>query len=194
MPSGFFKVDRAVFGHEAFRGEPFDKFHAWIWIIGHANYKDETRVFNKQVIEIKRGQLVTSTAVLAQEWGWSRNKVMRFIEYLTEQQMIRSDGASYGTTLTIENYDLYQGKRTANGAAYGAACGAANGTGSSLENGSLSQDWRTANGATVGATVGAVNGTHYKNIKNNKEPQERAHAREGGAAAEWRKRKEGRND
>lgn len=194
MPTGYFKLDRAVFEHEAFKGETFDKFHAWIWIIGHANYKDEARVFNKQVIEIKRGQLVTSTTALAQAWGWSRNKATRFLEYLAGQEMISFTGASYGTKITVKNYDYYQGKRTANGAADGATNGAANGSSSGVENCGFSQVWRTANGAANGSADGAANGTHLKNIKKYKEPQERAHAREGGAAAEWRRRKEANGD
>lgn len=153
----FFKLYRSVFECDAFKGEPFDRLHAWIWIIGHANYKDEKRLFRGQLVTIKRGQLVTSTTALAQAWGWSRNKVMRYTEMLENEGMISKNGTPYGTTITVEKYELYQGRRTANGAA-------------------------------DEATDEAADGTHYKNIKNNKEPQERAHAREGGAAAEWRRR------
>lgn len=161
--NSYIKLWRSVFECEIFQGESFDKFHAWVWLISHANYKDEKRLFKGQLITIKRGQLVTSMEALAKEWGWSRNKVLRYTEMLKNDGMIAKNGTPYGTTITIEKYELYQGQRT-------------------------------TNGTPDGTADGTPDGTHLKNIKKYKEPQERAHAREGGAAAEWRRRKEANGD
>lgn len=163
MPTGFFKINRSIFNNWMWTQKPYDDLHAWIWLIANANFKPEQRVFRGQVITIQRGQLVTSYDSLAEEWGWDRKRVMRYTSRLKKAKMIETCGTWYGTTISLVNYDKWQGRGSADGTTYGTADGTAD-------------------------------GTHYKNIKKYKEPQERAHAREGGAAAEWRRRKEANND
>lgn len=68
------------------------------------------------------------------------------------------------------------------------------GTAITIEKYGFYQDGRYKSG-TVDETVdGTVDGTHYKKRKESKEGPTRAHAREGGAAAEWRRRKEANGD
>lgn len=64
--------------------------------------------FDSQVIELERGQFVTSQVALANAWGWSRGKVQRFLALLQSDQMIEQQTSRRHTVLTICNYDHYQ--------------------------------------------------------------------------------------
>lgn len=41
-----------------------------------------------QLIEVKRGSMVTSIKKLCEQWKWSNNKVKGFLDMLTEDGMI----------------------------------------------------------------------------------------------------------
>ena len=110
------------------KARPFDELHAWIWIIGHANYQREKHEFRGQLVTIERGQLVTSIDALAYEWGWDRKKVMRYTNKLKKEQMIEKSGTTYGTLITVVNYDKWQGRGTDNGTADGTPNGTADET------------------------------------------------------------------
>lgn len=149
----FFKVDRAIFETEIWQDpEPYDMRSAWIWLIGMANFKEAPRVIRGQTLKIKRGQLHVSMSYLAEAWHWSVGKVRRYIRLLEQLGMVQAHGTPNGTTLTIENYAKYQDVRQTRG---------------------------TPNGIADGTTDGTTGGTQSKNIKKDKEPQERAHARAG---------------
>lgn len=79
-----------------------------------ANHEDRDILVGKTIINIKRGQLHTSEKRLSEKWGWSRKKVKSFLSLLENLKMATADGTSKGTTITIENYAIYQDYGTAN--------------------------------------------------------------------------------
>ena len=114
MGTGFFKIDRAIFDSDIWAGsEPYDRRSAWIYLIGMANYKQSKKVFKGQTQVTERGQLQTSIEKLAEEWKWSRGKVRRYIRHLERHSMVHTCGTPLGTTITIENYAIYQDTRPA---------------------------------------------------------------------------------
>lgn len=90
-------------------GTPFDRRSAFIDMIFMANYKDKELILRggtKKII--KRGQFHTSTERLAKRWGWSANKVRRYLSLLNGLGMVHIDGTTRGTTVTIINYEDFQ--------------------------------------------------------------------------------------
>lgn len=108
---GYIYLDRKIEENELFKEKPFDELHAWIWLLLKANYKDKKRRLREGIVEIKRGQLVAGYRYLADEWGWSKGKVSRFLDMIEADGMISKNGTQNGTVITIENYAKYQDQR-----------------------------------------------------------------------------------
>lgn len=122
MKDGFIKLHRKIQDHWLWKnGEPFDKRSAWIDLLLLANWETATNSIKGIRFEQKRGEVVESISFLAKRWGWSENKVRRFIADLTAEGMVRADGRAYATSITIENYELFQSRRRADGRADGRA-------------------------------------------------------------------------
>ena len=123
---GYIKLDRKLLENDLWKEKPFDKARAWVDLLLLANYKDFEIVHNGHTIQRKRGEVNTSIPWLANRWGWSENKVRRFLGRLNECAMSRTNGSANGSTITIENYTKYQDGGRANGRANGRADGRAN--------------------------------------------------------------------
>lgn len=157
MGAGYIKVDRKILENGMWLEKPFDYSHAWIDLLLLANWKDFETVRKGQVVSRKRGEVNTTLGWLAERWGWSMNKVRRYIGILNRQGMCTSNGTPNGTTLTIENYTFYQGGRQTNG---------------------------TPKSITDGTSDGITDGTHEKKGKESKRiANKRARAREGRFAS-----------
>lgn len=107
----FFIVDRGIFDHWIFGERPFGRFQAWIYLIGKANFADKTIMYRGEPMTVKRGQLAVSLVFLAKEWGWSRERVRRFLRALECDKMVHTERTSNGTLITIENYAKFQDVR-----------------------------------------------------------------------------------
>lgn len=71
--------------------EPFDKRSAWIDLILSVNYRNEKINFDGKIIEIERGQKITSLDKLSKKWKWSRHKVSDFINQLETERNVGTD-------------------------------------------------------------------------------------------------------
>lgn len=91
-----------------------EKLKAWIDILLMVNHEDKQIPFNGHIIVIKKGQKLTSLSKLAVRWGWTRNRVDRFLRLLNEAEMVTAVRTPNGTVLTVENYGFYQGQRDSN--------------------------------------------------------------------------------
>lgn len=147
MDKGWIKLSRNIQDNMLWDDKPFSKGQAWIDLLLSVNHKDRTILIDGVAREIKKGQMWTSQKKLAERWGWSRNKVGRFLELLTEQHMVQVVGTAHGTTLSIEKWAFYQNQRTTLGA---------------------------TDGATHEATDGATDGAQTRMLKNVKESKEGA--------------------
>lgn len=90
--------------------EVYDKRSAWLDLLLAANYQDKEIQYNKQRINIEKGQFLTSIAKLADRWKWSRHKVSLFLDKLEEEKMIVQIKDNKSTLISIENYEKYQEK------------------------------------------------------------------------------------
>lgn len=88
--------------------EPFDKRSAWIDLLLTVNHKYEKIEFGGQIIEVERGQAITSIDKLAKRWRWSRHKVSDFLNRLEKEGMIIQIRDNKKTLISVENYNKYQ--------------------------------------------------------------------------------------
>jgi len=90
----------------------FSKFEAWIDILLMANHADNRFMLGNELIEIKKGQFITSELKLMHNWNWSKSKVRAFLSLLQKDSMIVLTSDKKKTTLTIVKYSDYQVSET----------------------------------------------------------------------------------
>ncbi len=76
------------------------------------NHEDGKAYFRDSVYEVKRGERITSELQLAERWGWSRNKVRKFLDDLKKEQMLEVKKDKRKTFLKVVNYNTYQVSKT----------------------------------------------------------------------------------
>ena len=109
---GYITLHRKFFDHAFWKERrEFSKAEAWIDLIEQARWKDSTTstMINGEIIRWGRGQLIASIRFLQQRWNWkSTKKVHRFVQLLSENDMIRLEKETATTRITICKYDTYQ--------------------------------------------------------------------------------------
>lgn len=123
MKTTFFKVDRDIQNNWLWNDKPFARGQAWIDLLLMATHTDHQGYLDGQVIDKKRGEVHVSIVFLAERWGWSRNKVYRFLRTLKNEKMVSYNGTTNGTIIYIEKYTFYQGDYTKNGTLNGTTDG-----------------------------------------------------------------------
>ena len=110
---GWIKLHRKIQECWIWQEKPFDKGRAWVDLILSAMHRDKKLLIDNEIIVIERGTFMTSILKLSERWGWSRNKVMRFLDVLESEQMLNTKRTPKGTLVTIVKYEDYQFDETA---------------------------------------------------------------------------------
>lgn len=106
---GWISLHRSIQNHWLFQEDrKFSKFEAWVDLILIANHKDGKVMHDGQLVDVKRGQKLTSLRKLGNQWSWSITKVDKFLNILHEDGMIVLKKDTKKTLVTIANYDVYQ--------------------------------------------------------------------------------------
>lgn len=106
---GWISIHRQIIEHWIWKSkEPFDKRSAWIDLLLMVNHQKEKIEFDNTIIEVERGQRITSLEKLASRWNWSRHKVSDFLNRLEQDKMLVQVRDNKKTLISIENYDKYQ--------------------------------------------------------------------------------------
>lgn len=108
MQQGWITLHRKIFDNFLWEDRPFSKGQAWIDLILLANHEDKTTIFNGNVVEIKRGQKMTSLRKLSDRWGWSITKTKKFLNVLQNEKMLSYKSNTKNTVYSIVNYNDYQ--------------------------------------------------------------------------------------
>lgn len=106
---GWIRLYRQIQKGHLWLEKPFDKGRAWVDLLLLANYEDVEIYFNGELVLVTRGQLITSIRRLSERWGWSKDKVLRFLDMLEKEGMIKRQSDANRTLVTIVNYGIYQG-------------------------------------------------------------------------------------
>ncbi|MEY8192979.1 Replication protein O [Peribacillus simplex] len=106
---GWIKLHRQIQDHWLYQeNRKFSKYEAWLDLLMMVNHEDKKVVIGSEVIEVKRGQRITSIRKLCDKWGWSNTKVTQFLILLQNEGMIHLKSDNKKTLITINNYDFYQ--------------------------------------------------------------------------------------
>ncbi len=119
--SGTINVARALFEDEDFANETYTEREAWLWLIMQARWKAGRKHIGHTVIDLNRGQLAASVRFMAEAWNWSKSRVDRFLKRLIDREKIRVTRGTVVSTITICNYDKYQGRAEDGGTPAGQA-------------------------------------------------------------------------
>lgn len=105
----FLKIDRRLFDHHIWHRKPFGPGQAWVDLISLAAWRDHNVGLKR---DVKRGQLWTTLRWLGNRWGWSKDRVSRFLCELEGASMVLQNRDTTrdtgGTLISIINYTKYQ--------------------------------------------------------------------------------------
>ena len=107
MKQGWVPVKRQIQEHWLWKDKPFSQGQAWIDLIMLANYEDKKMPYKGEIITCERGTVNLSISYLANRWGWSRDKTRRFLKLLESDGMVTVSATTHRTTITLENYSIY---------------------------------------------------------------------------------------
>lgn len=127
--SGFITLHREATEHPLFR-EDMARLGAWVWMIGKACWKPTRFDVGGKIVTLERGQFCCSVREMAKAWGWSKSAADRFIQRLSDENMVILTRSKTGTDsgtgrniVTICNYSKYQDQSNDCGTPTGTAAG-----------------------------------------------------------------------
>jgi len=112
MAEGWVSVHRTIQDHWLWEDKPFSKGQAWIDLLMLANHEDSKFLLGNQLVEAKRGDVITSEIKLMARWGWSNTKVRTFISLLEKDSMLIKKTDSKKSVLTLTNYSVWQDSKS----------------------------------------------------------------------------------
>lgn len=109
--AGWIKLWRKFADDPLWISEPFTKGQAWVDLLLMAQGTENTIFKNGKFMEFQPGTVYKSILELSKRWKWSRNKVSRFLKSLENETMVETKSdTTNGTKITIENWEVYQGR------------------------------------------------------------------------------------
>lgn len=153
---GWIKLHRKVLDCWIWQEKPYDKARAWVDLLLLAMHRDKKLLIDNEVVVISRGSFMTSIVKLADRWGWSRCKAMRYLELLEREQMLNTKRTPKGTLVTIVKYEDYQIVDMSNDTAL-----------DTTHNTTVNTTDDTTNGASL-VTTDDTQKKNIKNVKNDK--------------------------
>lgn len=79
---GWLKLHRSLSDHWIFSFKEPDKALAWIDLLIMARHTSGTVMMKGRALQLNRGEVGVSQLALQKKWGWSQNKVKRFLVLL----------------------------------------------------------------------------------------------------------------
>ena len=109
---GWVTLHRSIQDHWLWDDKPFSKGQAWLDLVMMASHKDNKFVLGNELIQVSRGQFITSELKLMERWGWGKSKTRAFLQLLQDDGMIVKKSDRKKTTVNIVNYSDYQDLET----------------------------------------------------------------------------------
>lgn len=107
---GYIQLHRKLYSHWLWQ-EPrtYSRAEAWIDLLLRAQWADAKILWYGQMVDLKRGELVTSQNHLMRRWGWSNTKVRGFLELLVAEGMVEVQAYTKYTHIGVVAYNDHQG-------------------------------------------------------------------------------------
>ncbi|MCM3701876.1 Replication protein O [Paenibacillus macerans] len=113
---GWIKLHRKIQDHWIYQEKrKFSRYEAWLDMIMMANHKNNKFLHGNELVEVERGQFITSELKLMERWDWGKNKLRLFLDLLEKDGMIIKKTDRKRTAITICNYGLYHDSESENG-------------------------------------------------------------------------------
>lgn len=110
--TGFVALYRSIKNHWVWKASgKKSKFEAWVDLLLLANHDPNKEPVGYDLIELGRGQILTSQDKLSKEWRWDRSAVRGFLHQLHTDRMIDINVTNKFTIITICNYWIYNDVR-----------------------------------------------------------------------------------
>ena len=108
---GWIKLYRSATENWTFDNEEKKcSFAAWVDLLLMVNHENKKIMIRGNLIEIQRGQKLTSIAKLSKRWKWTERKTSNFLKQLQDDGMIFYESSrTLGTLITVRNYAIFQG-------------------------------------------------------------------------------------
>ncbi|MCD6131743.1 MAG: hypothetical protein J7J61_06555 [Candidatus Hydrothermae bacterium] len=107
MDNGWIRLHRRI-KKSRLAKDPYE-LRAWIFLVMDANFKGNEFISKGELINLKRGEVLTSERDLSSSWGVSQYKVRKFLEIWEKEGRIETERTPKGTRIKILNYEKYQG-------------------------------------------------------------------------------------
>lgn len=110
MTQGYIKLHRNLLDNPIIQKPEYNSI--WTCLLLMANHKDTTFIFNNKRQTLKAGQLITGRKALARKTKINESQVYKILKYLETEQQIELQSNNQFTTVTILNWQKYQGNGT----------------------------------------------------------------------------------
>jgi hypothetical protein len=98
---GWIKLHRIVLDHWIWSNEKY--FKAWIWFLIRANHKSNKILIGSELVELKRGEFITSIFNIAEHTSLTTRGVRTFLQLLENDGMIIKKSTSKRKTHFINH-------------------------------------------------------------------------------------------
>ena len=109
MVKGWVKIHRELLDDSIWTSEKFTRGMAWVHLIMLANAKPGHVRKRGARIDLASGSVGYSIKELSRRFDWSESKTRRFIKELESDGKITVKTTSVSCTITLVNYDYWQG-------------------------------------------------------------------------------------
>ncbi len=106
---GYARIHRTLLDHPAFRNDA--EAMAFAWLVLRASWRPVRVRYRHRSLTLERGQLAVSVRDLGAAMDRDRGWAERLLKKLVAEQMIVTAVSNGVITITICNYDIYQGSR-----------------------------------------------------------------------------------
>jgi hypothetical protein len=115
---GYIPIPRSLFDEPTWHEErTFTKAEAVMDLYQRAAYAPRRQYVDGKLIELQPGQVVASLRYLGEAWGWSKNKVAKFLD--ENRDSLSTELRTGITVITISFLSTYYGELPNNGTAKG---------------------------------------------------------------------------
>ncbi len=114
MDRGYIKLFRKLRDNDLWKAKPFSRGQAWVDLLMSAAYRESMFEKRGTFVKLKPGQIGISKRGLADRWGWSPEKVERFLVVLENESQIEYQKNNVTTLITIKNWSEYNQNESQN--------------------------------------------------------------------------------
>jgi hypothetical protein len=106
----FISLNRKILQNPIWQIKPYSQGQAWVDLLLKTQWKAGFIVVRGNYVRLERGQCGWSIKKLSDCWGWSRSKVVTFLDLLEKEKQIEQHKNKLTSIISISNFEKYQKK------------------------------------------------------------------------------------